>query len=92
MGFYIKDGYELDGQPHITKEMAHKLLNKLFSQAQEPSYSEMFTKNHDSSSSACAHIGEYIHDLMYHQDYSLVDLTIEKEDDGHLIFKLNKTE
>ena len=98
MGFYFKDGYEPDAPPQITQEMAQSLLNKLFSIGPSPEVpapnapTEVFSKTHEDASSACLHIGEDIYDLMFEQNFSKVNATIQKDEDNQLVFNLNKTE
>jgi hypothetical protein len=92
MGFYSKEEFPSEDSPEITKEMAEKLLMKLFSLKKGPSLPKEMSKLHEDSNSACAHIGEYIHDLMFEQNYSSVDITIIKDEDNQLVFNLNKTE
>ena len=94
MGFYFKQGFNSNENPKITHEMAEKLLMKLFEiDNKSPKLpSEVYKKEHEDASSACAHIGDYIYDLMFYQDFSSIDITITKDQDNQLIFKLNKTE
>ena len=96
MGFYFKKNYSPRQQlPQITEEMAKNLLDKLFNVefSDSPSQpTEVFSKTHDDAASACSHIGEYIYDLMFEQNFSTIDVTIKKDDDNKLVFNLNKTE
>ena len=93
MGFYLNDGFQDEEIPHITKEQAEKLLSKLFQIPQTDIHlKHNETSSFESKSEACQHIGEYIEDLMYVRNYSSVDITIEKDIDGQLVFNLNKTE
>ena len=96
MGFYLKDHSESDEDdtPEITKEMAEKLLMKLFQlDSKSPKLPlDTYEKLHEDIATACAHIGEYIHDLMFQQDFSLINITITKNDKNQLKFYLNKTE
>ena len=96
MGFYFKKGHSPRQElTEITEEMAKGLLDKLFSleTPQPPSPpTEVFSKTHDDPASACTHIGEYIYDLMFEQNFSTIYVTIKKDDDNKLVFNLNKTE
>ena len=94
MGFFIKKSFSSDDSHEIEEEIAKQLVMKLLSmnnpyQAQLPQ--EVFVKNHDDAKSACAHIGDYIYNLMFEQNFSAVNLTITKDSDNQLIFNLNKT-
>lgn len=95
MAFFLKKSFEEpDGEPEITQEMAEKLLMKLFNiEPKEPKLPlDSYKKMHKDASTACAHIGEYIYDLMFDQDFSSIDITITKDEDNQLVFNLNKTE
>ena len=93
MGFYLKDGFGDKNKPFITEEMAQKLLSKIFQIPPDSIKSlESTEASFDDKSDACIHIGEYIEDLMYVRNYSSVNITIEKDIDGQLVFNLNKTE
>lgn len=97
MGFYFKEGYGPKENLQITEKMAKDLLNKLFSiedphEIETSASKEVFSEMHEDEISACRHIGEYIHDLMFNQDFSSIDITIIKDKDNQLVFNLNKTE
>ena len=80
MGFYFKQGWQ--PPPRLSPEVATEFLKKLFTPSQPPIL-EVPSVN-------SVHIGEYIEDLMYSEGYNIVDLTIIKQNNGKLIFKINK--
>ena len=78
-------GEEPEGVPHMTEEMAKKLITSmLFQQAPPPP--PLFKK---STPIQTTHIAEYIDDMMFIQDYKILNITVQKGLDNNLTFTIN---
>ncbi len=92
--YYFQPGWE--PEPHMTEGMAKQLIMSALQNHPNltpeflapPPPMPSFPPTSPPPSVQALHIGQYVQHMMNDLDYTLLDLTITKDQDGNLVFEV----